>query len=43
MAIYHLEAKVVSRGALATGAIFLMLCGLIPKLGALISIMPQAV
>ena len=35
--------KVVNRGALATGAIFLMLCGLIPKLGALISIMPQAV
>ena len=35
--------KVVNRGALATGAIFLILCGLIPKLGALISIMPQAV
>lgn len=35
--------KVVNRGALATGAVFLMLCGLIPKLGALISIMPQAV
>ena len=33
--------KVVNRGALATGAIFLILCGLIPKLGALISIMPQ--
>ena len=35
--------KVVNRGAWATGAIFLILCGLIPKLGALVSIMPQAV
>lgn len=35
--------KVVNRFALATGAVFLMLCGLFPKLGALISIMPQAV
>ena len=35
--------KVVNRGALATGATFLILCGLIPKLGALVSIMPQAV
>ena len=35
--------KVVNRGALATGAIFLILCGRIPKLGALVSIMPQAV
>ena len=35
--------KVVNRLALATGAIFLVLCGLIPKLGALVSIMPQAV
>ena len=35
--------KVVNRGALATGAVFLILCGLIPKLGALASIMPQAV
>ena len=35
--------KVVNRMALATGAIFLVLCGLIPKLGALVSIMPQAV
>ena len=35
--------KVVNRGALATGAIFLIFCGLIPKLGALVSIMPQAV
>ena len=35
--------KVVNRIALASGAVFLILCGLIPKLGALISIMPQAV
>lgn len=35
--------KVVNRFALATGGIFLMLCGLIPKLGALVSIMPQSV
>lgn len=35
--------KVVNRTALAAGAIFLILCGLIPKLGALVSIMPQAV
>ncbi len=35
--------KVVNRFALSTGAVFLVLCGLIPKLGALISIMPQAV
>ena len=35
--------KVVNRFALATGAIFLVLCGLIPKLGALVSIMPQSV
>ena len=35
--------KVVNRSALAMGAIFLILCGLIPKLGALVSIMPQAV
>ena len=35
--------KVVNRGALAIGAVFLILCGLIPKLGALVSIMPQAV
>lgn len=35
--------KVVNRFALATGAIFLILCGLIPKLGAVVSIMPQAV
>lgn len=35
--------KVVNRFALATGAVFLVLCGLIPKLGAIISIMPQSV
>lgn len=35
--------KVVNRMALATGAIFLILCGLVPKLGALVSIMPQSV
>lgn len=35
--------KVVNRMALATGAVVLILCGLIPKLGAIISIMPQAV
>ena len=35
--------KVVNRFALSTGAVFLILCGLIPKLGAIVSIMPQAV
>ena len=35
--------KVVNRMALACGAVFLILCGLIPKLGAIISIMPQSV
>lgn len=35
--------KVVNRFILATGAVFLILCGLCPKLGALVSIMPQAV
>lgn len=35
--------KVVNRIALATGAVFLVLCGLIPKLGAIVSIMPQSV
>ena len=35
--------KVVNRFALSTGAIFLILCGLCPKLGAVVSIMPQAV
>ena len=35
--------KVVNRFALACGAIFLIACGLFPKLAALISIMPQSV
>ena len=35
--------KVVNRSALSVGAIFLILCGLIPKLGAIVSIMPQSV
>ena len=35
--------KVVNRFALATGAIFLILRGLCPKLAALVSIMPQSV
>ena len=35
--------KVVNRMALSFGAIFLILCGLFPKLAALISIMPQSV
>lgn len=35
--------KIVNRFALACGAIFLVLCGLFPKLAALISIMPQSV
>ena len=35
--------KVVNRFAISTGAIFLILCGLCPKLGTLVSIMPQAV
>ena len=35
--------KVVNRMALACGAVFLNLCGLFPKLAALVSIMPQSV
>ena len=35
--------KIVNRMALACGAVFLILCGLCPKLSALISIMPQSV
>ena len=35
--------KVVNRFAISTGAIFLIFCGLCPKLGALVSIMPQSV
>lgn len=35
--------KVINRFALSVGAIFLVLCGLSPKLAAVISIMPQSV
>lgn len=35
--------KIVNRFALAIGAIFLVFCGLFPKLAALITIMPQSV
>ena len=35
--------KIVNRFALSTGAIFPILCGLCPKLGAIVSIMPQSV
>lgn len=35
--------RVVNRTALSCGAVFLILCGLIPKLGSIVSIMPQAV
>ena len=35
--------KIVNRTALGFGAIFLVLCGLLPKLAALVSIMPQSV
>ena len=35
--------RVVNRFALATGGVFLVLCGLIPKLGAIVSIMHQSV
>ncbi len=35
--------KVVNRFALAVGAVFLIICGLFPKVGALVSIMPQSV
>ena len=35
--------KIVNRFALAIGGIFLIACGLFPKVGALISIMPQPV
>ena len=37
------KKKIVNRFAIACGAIFLILCGLFPKLAALISIMPQSV
>ena len=35
--------KIVNRFALSTGAVFLILCGLCPKLVAIVSIMPQSV
>lgn len=35
--------KIVNRYALGCGAVFLILCGLLPKLAALVSIMPQCV
>ncbi len=35
--------KIVNRFALACGAIFLILCGLFPKLATIVSIMPQSV
>ena len=35
--------KMTNRKALSCGAIFLILCGLCPKLGAVVSIMPQSV
>lgn len=35
--------KIVNRFALGCGAVFLILCGLLPKLAALVSIMPQPV
>ncbi|MCQ2492127.1 MAG: purine permease [Lachnospiraceae bacterium] len=35
--------KIVNRFALSIGAFFLILCGLLPKLAALVSIMPQPV
>lgn len=35
--------KIVNRYALALGAVFLIICGLFPKVGALVSMMPQSV
>ncbi|SET70319.1 nucleobase:cation symporter-2, NCS2 family [[Clostridium] aminophilum] len=35
--------KVVNRFALSVGAVFLILCGFCPKLGAVVNIMPQSV
>ena len=35
--------KIVNRFALACGALFLVLCGICPKLAAVLSIMPQPV
>ena len=35
--------KVVNRFCIMTGAVFLILCGLVPKLSAIFSVMPQSV
>mgnify|MGYP000159880093 CR=1 FL=1 len=35
--------KIVNRWVIGSGAVFLILCGLIPKLGAIVSTMPQPV
>src|SRR5699024_4355969 len=35
--------KVVNRFCIMTGAVFLILCGFIPKLSAILSVMPQSV
>ena len=35
--------KVVNRFAISMGAIFLILCGFCPKIGAIMSVMPQSV
>ena len=35
--------KIVNRFALSIGAIFLVICGLFPKVAAIISMMPQSV
>ena len=35
--------KVVNRFAISMGAIFLILCGFCPKIGAVMSVMPQSV
>lgn len=35
--------KIVNRSALTIGAVFLVMCGVFPKLAALVSIMPQSV
>ena len=35
--------RIVNRSALACGGVFLVLCGLFPKLAAVVSIMPQSV
>jgi len=35
--------KIVNLFAISTGAVFLILCGLFPKLAAIVNIMPQSV